>query len=452
MRTSAIAMVACVSVFVTAAVGSASAQVGATTAPALPASPIVGAPVGGVPPVIVPTLPAPSTLPADTTPTTTTPAAPAPSDYKLDVDDTVTVSVMRHPDVGGSFRIGPDGLLRLQRLTTPIDARGKTVAELIDVIKKQLESEGKLVLRPGQVSVVITGQRMHQVLVRGNAIAGRAIDLKNGWRVDDLVALMGGIPQPDRLTTQITNPLRPAPVPINLVDALANPTGPQNALLQEGDTVVITAPQMKRLTITGEGPRGLHDVDERLGLRAILQQMGFSTNGATGDLRHSRIIRNETPGNYDTPAKYIPVDLYALLSDETKPDIPFHDLDTLEIPVSQDYVYVLGEIGGPRKQYLPQDRKTYLVDIYANAGDVTANAKIGSVKVMHADSDGGNVTSRTYDLAKYLKDGDAKNNPEIHSRDMIFVPSNNRTDAVSSIWTGWGLFSIFKALVPGMRP
>ena len=448
MKTSAIAFAACVSIF--AASAAAHAQSGVIGAPSAPAAP---APVSGGPvitpalPPITPTVPA-STTPG-TTPGTSTPSAPAPSDYKLDVDDTVAVSVMRHGDVGGSFRIGPDGLLRLQRLTTPIDARGKTVAELIDVITRQLETEGKLILHPGQVSVVVTGQRVHQVFIRGNAVGGRAIDLKNGWRVDDVVALMGGVPQPDRIAMQIDNPLRPAPLPINLTDALANPAGPQNALLQEGDTLVITAPQQKRLMIKGEGQRGLHEVDERFGLRATLISLGFSTNGASGDLRHSRIIRNATPGNYDTPSTYIPIDIYALLTDDTKPDVKFQDLDTLEIPVSQDYVYVLGEIAGPRKQYLPQDRKTYLVDIYANAGDVTGNAKMGSVKIMHTDADG-TRTNKTYDLAKYLKDGNDKDNPEIYPHDMIFVPSNNRVDPVGSIWQGWGLLGIVKALVPGV--
>jgi len=321
---------------------------------------------------------------------------------------------------------------------------------LIDEVTTKLTTEGKLVLHPGQVSVVVVGLRMHRVYIRGNAVHGSEFDLKDGWRLDDLVAILGGVPQPDRVTVELTNPKRIAPVTIDLATALLNPASPANLLLQEGDTLTINGPQVKRLMIKGEGPRGLHEVDERFGLRNALISLGFTVNGATGDLKHARIIRYKTPGDFTSPVTYIPVNVLDLLQNDATPDTPFRDLDTLDISVSNDYVYILGKIGGPRKYYLPQDRPTHLIDIYANAGDVTGNAKMGSVSLMREKTDGVYYKPTKYDLGKLASTGDASQNPLIVPHDIIYVPSNNRKDPVSSIWTAWGLFSIVKAAIPGI--
>jgi protein involved in polysaccharide export with SLBB domain len=387
----------------------------------------------GPPPAIPTTLPTPTGVDGS---------------YLIDVDDTISISVARHGDVSGVFRIPPDGLVHMQRLTTPIDVRGKTTAQLVDEVTAKLQSEGKLVLHPGQVSVSVVGLRMHRIYVRGNGVVGREMDLKEGWRLDDLIAVMGGLPQPDRVTVVLTNPKRPAPLPVDITTAQRDPFSPANIVLQEGDTLTVTMPQAKRLMIKGEGPRGMHDVDERFGLRQALISFGFSVTGASGDLKHARIIRNAKPGDYSTTATYIPVDILALMRSDTTPDIPFQDLDTLEIPISDDYVYVFGEIGGPRKFFLPQDRPMHLLDVYANAGDVTGNAKMGRVSVAHEKTAGVYDNAHSYDLGKLVKNGDMKQNPEILPHDLIYVPSNNRTDPINSVWTAWGLFGIVKALVP----
>jgi len=58
---------------------------------------------------------------------------------------------------------------------------------------------------------------------------------------------------------------------------------------------------------------------------------------------------------------------------------------------------------------------------------------------------------KEYDFGKFLGKGDMKQNPEILPQDMVIVPATKRVDVINSIWTGWGLFNIIQALVPGAR-
>jgi protein involved in polysaccharide export with SLBB domain len=371
-----------------------------------------------------------------------------PEDYRLDTGDTVSVEVLRHSDATRTLRIPADGMIRLPRLTRPVPARGRTCADLGADLTGRLVTEGKLVLRPGQVSVMVTEMRVRRVYVRGSAGRNGDYDLKNGWRVTELVAVSGGVPNPERVTARLLNPERPAPLVIDLNRVLANPDASDNVMLREGDTLSLDLPKNKRLLIKGEGPRGMHELDERFGLRDALVQLSFSTNGATGALRQATLIRHTVPGDPNSAETRIPVDLYTLLTDESAPDVPVQDLDTLDIPVSERYVFIYGEIAAPRKFFLPEDRPTYLTDIMA-LGSTSGKAKIDDVKIMRVVA--GQRVIKGYQFGKFLSNGDPKNNPEIQPQDIIFIPDVKRPDYVSNVWTAWGLFGIVQALIPGTR-
>ena len=205
---------------------------------------------------------------AGSTSVTFPPALDVPDNYRLNVEDTINIEVVRHGDVSRSVRIPADGRVRLLRLQSPVLVQGKTCAEVVDELTRRLQTEGKLRLRPGQVSVSVAAMRPRRVYIRGNAIGNREVDLKNNWRITELVAEIGGVPQPDRLVvTRIQNAdknLRPEPINFDLAQALNHPDSPQNIPLLEGDTLFLQAPQVKRLVIEGEGPRGAKEMDERL--------------------------------------------------------------------------------------------------------------------------------------------------------------------------------------------
>lgn len=425
---------------------------GQDAAPAVPdAPPAPSAPVTATIPAAVPTKGAESAAPSPVSAPEAAPAASAPKtnvpdDYRLDTDDTIVVDVARHSDVSRTLRIPADGSVRLVRLTHPIPARGHTCAQLADLIAARLETEGRLVIRPGQVTVAVTTPRARRVYVRGSAIGGREHDLQNGERISELVAAIGGVPQPDRVTAVLTGPHRPDPIRVNLDDALNVPGSADNVPLLEGDTLTIDAPRRIRLYVEGEGPRGLHEFDYRFGLKQMLVEMGVAAQNATGDLRRCRIRRKSDPRDPTSPDTFVPVDLLRVMQDDSY-DIRIQDMDTLEIPVSQQFIYVFGEVGGPRKVYLPQDRTWYLSDVIANGGGTYGSAKIGAVSVIR-ETDGKPVAKK-YDFGKYLKDLDTQQNPAIQAGDLVYVPTQKRPDT-GSIWTVFGLFNLVRSIFPAI--
>lgn len=271
---------------------------GAQTTPA-PSSAPAPAPSGGT------TTPATTPIPATVAPDTEKPRTPAdvPEDYRVDIGDLVSVNVTRHDDVCRTLRIPADGRLRLPRLEKAIAAKGKTCSELADLIAERLRDEGKLVLRPGQVTVTVVEMRVRRIYVRGNAAPRNGdFDLKPGWRITELVAVLGGVQNPERITARLFNPDRPKPVPVNLNAALTKPDSAENVALLEGDTLTLELPHNKRFYVKGEGPRGAFELDER-----FVYHCRQSERGRTGlPLARRRCLAPQSGGSTVTPTEPLP--------------------------------------------------------------------------------------------------------------------------------------------------
>lgn len=370
--------------------------------------------------------------------------ASVPLDYRLDIGDTIRIAVMRHDVVGGNFLVPPDGLLRLTRVETPINARGKTCPDLVKEVSHLLTTEGKLRLRPNAVTVAVVAPRLRRVYVRGSAIRTADIDLRPDLTIAQLITLVGMPSLPvDRTSALLTNPKRPVPIPINLDAALNTPGSPDNVALLEGDTLSVDAPRTVRLLVEGEGPRGQHEIDHRYGLRRALAQLAYTTTGATGSLKDALLVRKRVPGDLNSDDEIIPINLLTLMKPDTR-DVPLRDMDLLYIPPSERYVYVFGEVGGARKQMMPEDRKTYLVDVIAAAGGPFASAKIGKIGLIRNVD--GKEEKRVVDFGDYLKTQNPAHNPEILPHDLVYVPKVGTRIGVGEFFTGISLWNVFRSL------
>jgi protein involved in polysaccharide export with SLBB domain len=271
---------------------------GAPAAPG-PAAPALPAP-GPVAPG--PTSPSGSAAPSPYVSPFATPQAPngvpgallsIPADYRLDIGDLVEIKVLfrllKGTNLDATVPIPADGLLRLSRLKAPVNARLLTCDELSEALRRAWSHQFRL--QPGQVVVRVANPRLRKINLMGNGIENGVVGLQPGWRIADVIVATGGNPYPERAKLVVTNKQRPAPVTVDLVQALANPESPANIALLEGDVVTVTVPKAERLIVYGEGPRGTHNIDERYGLRLALAGLGYSTTNATGSLRDAMIVR-----------------------------------------------------------------------------------------------------------------------------------------------------------------
>ncbi len=437
-------------VLLSAAVTAARAQ----QPPALPAAPPAPVPATGT----VSTSPPPGTPNSPFISPFVTPAAPQgvpdslltiPSDYRLDIGDTVSVSVPTPWNISTSVGVPVDGMLRLPRLKSPVYARGKTCGELAEALRVGWSHQFKI--KPGQVTVGVAAMRARRVLVQGNGAGNGEVALQPGWRVANLIAALGGNPFPERLTVTITNPARSGPVKVDLAAAVQAPDGLENVALLEGDTVTILQPKTIRLLIEGEGPRGLHNVDARFGLRRALTSLAFSPTGALGALRDAKILRPAVEGDPNSEAQFVPVDLYAVMTSTDPKDIPLRDMDLLYIPPSVRQVYLFGEIGGRGLLQLREDKEhVYLYDVLAQAGGpLRGQSSIKDILIRRY------VNNKPVDMRAnfdaYIKRGDPSGNPEIFPQDLIYVfGAKERNRAISSIFNGAALVNLFRSFVPGL--
>lgn len=368
---------------------------------------------------------------------------PAPgrqdADYVLDSDDIISIEVQRHPDVSKTLKVPADGKIRLPRLTSPVVVRGLTCAGLVTKLNTVLQSEGKLRLRPGQVQVNLQERRPRRVYLRGNAVGGAQLDLINGWRISELLASVGRTFQPERVTVILTSPRRPQPLPIDLAAIDKNPDGPENLALQEGDTLTINLPKPKRLFITGVGaPLGEYELDERFGLRRALIKLGVVVRDNPGDLQRAVLKRKKVPGDPNAEDIRLPVDLLTLLTDDTAPEVPLVDLDTLEIRPHNRYVYAYLADQQARKLPLPEDRKTRLFDVMTTIGGIPGPSKTSNIALWRG-LPSGKPQRIGVDLQRFFQKGDPAGNPEILPEDVIVISANRRLDPFQALWQAVGL-------------
>lgn len=192
------------------------------------------------------------------------PARALEPDYVLGPEDSISIVVLRHPDLNVSGVIPPDGKIVVP-IAGEIMAAGKTRAQLAKEIAEGLR---KRVADP-EVSVMLVAPRMRRVYVIGavamppvsvnistvevppgaqhsaqpppstSTASVGVLDLKPGWRVTELLAAAGGLtiaPQhaSARLLRQDGKVLT-----LDLVKILASPGGPENVAIEPGDVLTV---------------------------------------------------------------------------------------------------------------------------------------------------------------------------------------------------------------------
>ena len=170
------------------------------------------------------------------------------SPYRIGPEDVIGISVARHPEFSGDYRVPDDGTVELPAVGQT-NLTGMTLAEISDHVKKALSSR----LNDPEVSVVLKIPRMQRVYVLGVVQQPGLYDLKPGWRITEALAAAGGLCEGVVANECKGSILRAATGErgaIGLAGALAG-VSEANVLLSSGDVLMIDADETLPIYVMG---------------------------------------------------------------------------------------------------------------------------------------------------------------------------------------------------------
>lgn len=322
--------------------------------------------------------------------------AGAQMSYRLAPEDTVTITVLRHPEFSGDFLISPDGQIDMPAVGTLL-VSGKTTEELTQEIVKRLTDR----LRQPEVTVTLRAPRMQRVYVLGAVKSAGIFDLKAGWRVTEALAAAGGLavsPQDCNLTLLRATDGKLAP--LNITDIMAAKSD-ANVPLAPGDVLTIEAVELLPIYVSGSvKSSGAFDLRVGSGVTEALGKAGGLA--LPQDEVAVFLLRN---GQRTGP-----------LDIKSGTSVPLQRNDVISVePIRSVHMMVTGKVKTPGFCDLKPGEG--IVEAITLAGGPADDAALSRVKVTHPDG-----TSETVDIASAFIDGKTEHNLKLQTGDLVMVP------------------------------
>ena len=227
-------------------------------------------------------------------------AASTESEYTIGIDDVLTVSVWRYPDLSGTFTVGADGALAVPLLGA-VEVKGLTARQVEGQLKQRL-SEGYV--KEPQVTVTVQSFRSQRVFVTGEVRQPGAIPLSGSLSLLEAIARVG--PVTEHASHEV---IVARPVSNNPAGPTANAAASQfirvdlrelqqgnltsNIDLMDGDTVLV--PRAPLVHVMGEvrlpGDYAIHPSTT---IAEVLSRAGGATErGTIGRVRILRTVQGK---------------------------------------------------------------------------------------------------------------------------------------------------------------
>jgi protein involved in polysaccharide export with SLBB domain len=365
------------------------------------------------------------------------PVAAVASDYKVKVGDTISIQVLNHPEFSiPGTRVQNDN--NISYFFGPISVTGKTVSEIAKLVKIQIV-DAKQLVNP-VVSVSVAAREPMTVNVYGDVRNAGKVELRDGMRLLDVLALAGGLPT-DRYEFYKLVVYRPAG-PITL-DVAKLYTGDikQNISLESGDNIVIdeSDPSETMVRVVGEVRSQSSVVVPRDGsILAVLNAAGGVTPVAA--LSQASIVRK---------GQTIKVDLRGILETGiVKDGTQLKAGDVLVIPQNKKVFRTNGATQKTGEISYPDDRSLTLFQALSIAGLPAQNADLKHVRLTRKVAEGKDETT-THNVEAMLK-GDLTKDVAVNPDDSIFIESRSGRkrfglqDALWAVTTVTGLLRLFR--------
>jgi protein involved in polysaccharide export with SLBB domain len=366
--------------------------------------------------------------------------APAPavaSDYKVKAGDTISIQVLNHPEFSiAGTRVQNDN--SISYFFGPISVTGKTVSEIGNLVKKAIV-DAKQLVNP-VVSVSVAAREPMTVNIYGDVRNAGKVELRDGMRLLDILALAGGLPS-DRYEFYKLVVYRPAgPVTVD-VGKLYTGDQKQNITLESGDNIIIdeSDPSETMVRVVGEVRSQSSVVVPRDGsILAVLNAAGGVTPAAA--LSQASIVRK---------GQTIKVDLRGILETGiVKGGTKLEAGDVLVIPQNKRVFRTNGATQKTGEIIYPDDRSLTLFEALSIAGLPAQNADLKNVRLTRKLTDGKDETT-THNVEMMLK-GDLTKDVPVKPEDSIFVESRagrkrfSLQDALWAVTTVTGLLRLFR--------
>lgn len=348
--------------------------------------------------------------------------------YKLGPEDVISIIVLGHEEFSGQFFIPSDGVINVP-VAGRIKASGKTVDEIYKIVTEKLCRR----LKDPEVTVSLSTPRMSRIYVNGEVKAPGSYDMKPGWRITEAVAAAGGlVPGVDAVGCKVTIIRSGAKqkTVIDLESALKG-SSDSNVSVESGDVLLIESEETFPIYVLGKvrNPGFYRLRKKSSGVMEALSLAG----GTLDEAALSKVTVTHNSGGSEQ------IDLSSAVSgDKNAPDVKLVPGDLVVVPEVTSRIAILGYVKEPGFYPLKDGQKLTLADALGLAkGTEHRLAKIDSVAVIRMVS--GKQVKTTYNLGKFLKDGDLASNPNVLPGDVIYVPNSGRTDwdvilrAISSV-------------------
>jgi polysaccharide export outer membrane protein len=159
-------------------------------------------------------------------------------DYRIGVDDVLTISVWHEPDLSRSIPVRPDGRISLP-LVGEVEAAGKTPPQL----EAELRSDLSQFVKNPELTVIVAEIRSRRVNIIGQVMHPGAFSITQQMGVLDALAEAGGLrdfaKKKKIYVLRETSAGRRTRIPFDYVAVLNGRRGSQDLLLQTNDTVVV---------------------------------------------------------------------------------------------------------------------------------------------------------------------------------------------------------------------
>ncbi|HEY6447989.1 MAG TPA: polysaccharide biosynthesis/export family protein [Acidobacteriaceae bacterium] len=166
------------------------------------------------------------------------PSVAAARQYRIGVDDLLSISVWHQPDLSRSVPVRPDGMISLP-LVGEVQAAGRTTPELEDALRASLAQY----IRDPELTVMVAQIRSQRVNIIGQVQHPGTFSLNQSMGVLDAIALAGGLrdfaKKKDIYVLRETGNGHRERLPYNYLAVLRGKAGAQDITLMPDDTVVI---------------------------------------------------------------------------------------------------------------------------------------------------------------------------------------------------------------------